>query len=273
MDLSGSWQNQLSSTVFLDADGKGGLTGMIVCASGQFAGRQFPLVGCYDPAPRSPATALAFVVDWSNQGVNGHSVTAWSGQYDEQAEAIVATWILTTETGVGPGDEWHSSLIGQDTFRRDPVSTHATVGPARRSASHPQSPTIWSVGHSTDQLPAPSHKARPLVEAVAPLSDWGGAVASPCGFAGHRCDATLDRRQLAALLVVASPVGDFGNGGQAEAQRVSGLCHRHAGFVEHLPKDPGPNVSRLPLKFTSDLDQRARCFEPLAYRQRAVQKR
>ena len=137
MDLSGSWHNQLLSTVIIDADGKGGLTGTIVCASGKFAGCQFPLAGCYDPSPRAPATALAFVVDWANRDVNGHSVTAWSGQYDEQTETIVATWILTTETGVRPTDEWHSSLIGQDTFRRDAVSTRMTIGPARRSASHP----------------------------------------------------------------------------------------------------------------------------------------
>jgi hypothetical protein len=138
MDLSGSWRNQLFSTVTIDADGKGGLTGTIVCASGNLAGHHFPLTGCYDPAPRSPATALAFVVDWANGDVNGHSVTAWSGQYDEQAETIVATWILTTETGVRPADEWHSSLIGQDTFQRVAVTTGTAAVPARRSASHPR---------------------------------------------------------------------------------------------------------------------------------------
>ena len=137
MDLSGCWYNQLSSSVILDADGKGGLTGTIVCASGTFAGHEFSLVGRYDPTPRSPATALAFVVDWANHDVNGHSVTAWSGQYDEQADTIIAAWILTTETGVGPTDEWHSSLIGQDTFQRDTVSTRTTPGPSHHSGSHP----------------------------------------------------------------------------------------------------------------------------------------
>lgn len=136
MDLSGTWCNQLHSTLTLDDDGKGGLTGTIVCASGEFAGLEFPLVGSYDPAPSSSATAVAFVTGWANSATSGHSVTAWSGQYDTDTDTIVATWMLTTETGVGPTDEWHSTLIGQDWFWRDMISSGPTILAGRRS-SHP----------------------------------------------------------------------------------------------------------------------------------------
>jgi Avidin family len=139
MDLSGIWCNQLYSTASLDDDGKGGLTGTIVCASGEFAGFEFPVVGFYDLAPRLSATAVAFVTNWANSDTNGHSVTAWSGQYDADTDTIVATWMLTAETGVDPTDEWHSTLIGQDRFsREDRLSSRPAVAASRHPSSHPR---------------------------------------------------------------------------------------------------------------------------------------
>jgi Avidin family len=139
MDLSGIWSNQLHSTVTLDDDSKGGLTGTIVCASGEFAGFDFPLVGFYDPAPRLTSTAVAFVTNWANSDANGHSVTAWSGQYDADTDTIVATWMLTAETGVDPTDEWHSTLIGQDHFSRENrVLSRPTAVASHHSSSHPR---------------------------------------------------------------------------------------------------------------------------------------
>ena len=139
MDLSGTWCNQLYSTLTVDEDGKGGLTGTIACASGEFAGFEFPVVCSYDPAPRLSSTAVAFVTNWANSDSNGRSVTAWSGQYDADTDTIVATWMLTAETGVDPTDEWHSTLIGQDFFsREDNVPRPSTVAASRHSSSHPR---------------------------------------------------------------------------------------------------------------------------------------
>jgi Avidin family len=139
MDLSGTWCNQLHSTLTIDDDGKGGVTGTIVRSSGEFAGFEFPVVGSYDLAPRLSSTAVAFVTNWANGDSNGHSVTAWSGQYDADTDTIVATWMLTAETGVDPPDEWHSTLIGQDRFsREDNAPRPPTVAASRHSSSHPR---------------------------------------------------------------------------------------------------------------------------------------
>ena len=139
MDRSGTWCNQRHSTLTIDDDGKGGLTGTIVCTSGEFARFEFPVVGSYDLAPRLSSTAVAFVTNWASSDANGHSVTAWSGQYDADTDTIVATWMLTAETGVDPTDEWHSTLVGQDCFsREDRPSSRPTDAASRHASSHPR---------------------------------------------------------------------------------------------------------------------------------------
>jgi Avidin family len=93
----------------------------------------------YDLAPRLSSTAVAFVTNRASSDANGHSVAAWSGQHDADADTIVATWMLTAETGVDPTDEWHSTLIGQDCFsREDNVPSPPTVAASRHSSSHPR---------------------------------------------------------------------------------------------------------------------------------------
>lgn len=136
MDISGSWINQLDTTIIFEDDGKGRLTGTIVCDSGEFAGDEFPVVGAYDVAPTSSTTAVAFLVNWANADANGHSVTAWSGQCDDHTGTIVATWTLTKETGVDPPDEWHSTLTGQDRFRRDVATMDTETLAGCRPATH-----------------------------------------------------------------------------------------------------------------------------------------
>ena len=110
--LSGTWHNQLGSVLTLEEDGKGGLRGTYRAAAGSVPDRTYAVTGSYDPEPFGPVTVLGYVVDW----VQNHSVTVWSGQYHRASDEIRATWLLTTET-TGP-DDWKSTVIGHDVFRR-----------------------------------------------------------------------------------------------------------------------------------------------------------
>ena len=112
--LSGEWHNQHGSQLVLRADGEGGLRGEYRSGTGSVAGTSYPLVGRYDPMHWGPAMVLGFVVDWTEV----HCVTVWSGDYFPADGIIRATWLMTSETD--PGDEWKSTVIGHDVFRREP---------------------------------------------------------------------------------------------------------------------------------------------------------
>jgi hypothetical protein len=119
--LTGTWHNQLGSTLVIEADGAGGLTGHYTSGAGALAGSSYTLVGTYDPNPQTRVTVIGFVVDWTE----AHAVTAWSGQYHHHDRTIRAAWLMATETD--EGDEWKSTFVGHDAFRRDTgVATTAT---------------------------------------------------------------------------------------------------------------------------------------------------
>jgi Avidin family len=111
--LTGTWHNQLGSRLVITADGAGGLNGDYTSGTGALAGSSYTLVGTYDPNPQTRVTVLGFVVDWTE----AHVVTAWSGQYHHDDRTIRATWLMATETE--EGDEWKSTFVGHDVFRRD----------------------------------------------------------------------------------------------------------------------------------------------------------
>jgi hypothetical protein len=111
--LTGTWHNQLGSRLVIETDGGGGLSGHYSSGTGAMAGSSYRLVGTYEPNPQTRVMVLGFVVDWTE----AHAVTAWSGQYHHDDRTIRATWLMTTETE--EGDEWKSTFVGQDVFRRD----------------------------------------------------------------------------------------------------------------------------------------------------------
>lgn len=113
--LSGTWHNQLGSVLVLEEDGSGALRGRYRAAAGSAPDRSYAVAGSYDPEPFGPVTVLGFVVDWAEN----HSVTVWSGQYHRESDQIRATWLLTTETS--GTDDWKSTVIGHDVFRRGPA--------------------------------------------------------------------------------------------------------------------------------------------------------
>ncbi|PPQ65803.1 hypothetical protein CVT26_000389 [Gymnopilus dilepis] len=133
-DLSGTWKNELGSTMTLTADGAGGLTGSYNSAVGK-AEDFYILTGRYDasaPVPRAfdkgkvKGTSLGWVVTYRNSKLNAHSTATWSGQYFGGAdEKIVVQWLLTTSSTTDSA--WSSTNVGTNTFRRSSSANSVDV--------------------------------------------------------------------------------------------------------------------------------------------------
>nr|AAX16019.1 circularly permuted covalent streptavidin dimer mutant E2 [synthetic construct] len=106
--ITGTWYNQLGSTLIVTAGADGALTGTYESAVGNAESR-YVLTGRYDSAPATDGsgTALGWTVAWKNNYRNAHSATTWSGQYVGGAEARINTqWLLTSGTGSGTALGW-----------------------------------------------------------------------------------------------------------------------------------------------------------------------
>lgn len=110
--LEGTWRNQLGSRLAVQVDGRGGLHGTYHSEAGLAPEAIYRVSGSYDPAPSASTVVVGFVVDWPET----HSVTVWSGVYDGSDDTIKATWLMTAERE--PAEEWRSTLVGHDVFRR-----------------------------------------------------------------------------------------------------------------------------------------------------------
>lgn len=124
MHISGTWYNELKSTMVLDAVLDGGFTGSYTTAvsSDGCAKGSYRLVG------RTDGQAVAFVVCWVNDESNCEAVSAWSGQAQtiDGEEKIIALWLMTSETS--PDKDWTSTRVGQDVFtKKKPVINLKTV--------------------------------------------------------------------------------------------------------------------------------------------------
>jgi len=136
MNISGTWYNELKSTLTLDPVVNGKFTGTYQtavssgCAKGSYA-----VVGRTDTDKKGHA--VAFVVLWANDVSDCKSVTAWSGQAQiiDDEEKITALWLLTTETD--PDKDWTSTLIGQDVFTRNKPAVNVDTMPKVLLKSHP----------------------------------------------------------------------------------------------------------------------------------------
>ena len=127
--ITGTWYNQLGSTMVVTAHPDGTLIGTYESAVGN-AENRYALVGRYDTAPvAGSGTALGWSVAWRNEFRNAHSATTWSGQFfGGTSPRITTKWLLTS--GTTPADEWRSTLVGADTFGKT-KPTPAQVEQAR----------------------------------------------------------------------------------------------------------------------------------------------
>lgn len=113
--LEGTWVNQLGSEVTFTPDPEGGLHGEYCGGAGALAGRRYPVTGSYQPRPLGPAVPVAFLVSWAE----AHCVTTWCGHLLTDRDEIEATWLMATEAE-SARDQWRSTVIGHDVFRRVP---------------------------------------------------------------------------------------------------------------------------------------------------------
>ena len=136
MKLDGTWYNELGSKMQLTVDGPA-ITGTYVTAVGEASGT-YAIVGRTETGTHG-SQSVAFVVCWQNASGSSASCTSWSGQLQQDAnqqESIVTSWLLTTDTDVG--DDWKSTFVGQDVFRRSPPAQAPTkISELRHQPSHP----------------------------------------------------------------------------------------------------------------------------------------
>ncbi|GEM_PF-3236888 len=117
--LDGIWDNQLGSELVLEDDGEGGLTGTYRRADGLNPDSTYLVRGSYDVMTKGPCRVLGFVVNWSEH----QTITVWSGRFNPDDQTIGATWLMTTESD--EADEWRSTFVGHDMFRRRPPTSGA----------------------------------------------------------------------------------------------------------------------------------------------------
>jgi hypothetical protein len=120
MSVEGVWYNELGSMMRIYVV-EGSITGTYQTKVGDASGI-YQLVGGIDDDgdPNSAGQAVGWVVVWNNEAHgSSHSVTSWSGQYQEieGEEEIVTLWLLTGETP--PGADWSATRVNQDVFTRN----------------------------------------------------------------------------------------------------------------------------------------------------------
>ena len=98
---------------------------------------EYLLLGRFDPLGET----MGWVVSWQNQSRDSHSTTSWSGQakYDPTIDdfVLLTNWLRTEETI--PENDWNSTSIGHDTFRRlEPTKEQTTRATLRFQRSHPK---------------------------------------------------------------------------------------------------------------------------------------
>lgn len=123
--IAGTWYGQRGSRMELSLAHGGRIEGKYYTANNDEGQGVFDLVGMSDTRSFGGSRSVGIVVCWNNEYVNQHSVTAWSGQYQVMngEEMLVTNWLLTRETA--PEDGWAATMVGNDTFRRTPVTESA----------------------------------------------------------------------------------------------------------------------------------------------------
>jgi hypothetical protein len=107
--LSREWQNELGSTMSLQATADGTLKGTYKTKVGNASG-WYPLLGRMTCGSAQRPT-VAFAVGWQNDQQSSDSSTAWSGQLFEP-NRLQTTWLLTRASS----EPWASTLTGTNFF-------------------------------------------------------------------------------------------------------------------------------------------------------------
>ncbi len=135
--MFGCWYNELGSTLNItEVDYEAGVfKGCYNSAVGD-AKKEYLAVGRFD---KTAAGVIGWTVSWQNAYLTSHSLTAWSGQLqeDKNGEAVIlTTWLLTQKTK--PENDWDSTNVGEDIFRRcQPRKEVTETAELRCKRSHP----------------------------------------------------------------------------------------------------------------------------------------
>lgn len=115
--ITGTWKNELNSTVVFTSCKDGQIEGKYNTAVGN-ASDFYVLTGRYTlSGPKKDVVELGWVVAWNNtQYGNSNSVTSWNGIYYPKEGIIHTQWILTSYAE--RKDLWETSLINHDEFKR-----------------------------------------------------------------------------------------------------------------------------------------------------------
>ena len=101
-DFTGTWINELGSTMTLTVNTDGSVTGSYTSAVGDT--NTYPLQG------QAAANTIVFTVAFDATG----SLTAWAGHYNPNTVAIDTLWHLVAQPD--QGELWDATLAGFDTF-------------------------------------------------------------------------------------------------------------------------------------------------------------
>jgi hypothetical protein len=135
--LQGTWYNELGSTMVigqLDPSNQT-VTGTYTTAvsSSGCAKGQFLLAGRSDV--QAGGQTIGWAVSWLNTSSKCWSTTSWAGHFDGQG-TIMAFWLLAMRAD--PGEEWASTVIGQDVFTRtQPTEEEIVHALQMKRHSHP----------------------------------------------------------------------------------------------------------------------------------------
>lgn len=110
VDFSGTWTNELKSTMTVKQQSNGSLSGIYVSAvSGGNGGTTTgDLLGYVD------GNLISFVVHWRDF----QAITAWVGQLVPQSSPAEISTLWQMTKAVGQGEEWASINAGADMFTR-----------------------------------------------------------------------------------------------------------------------------------------------------------
>jgi hypothetical protein len=117
MSLTGVWLNEHKSIMVIDEHSDGSLTGMFRSLVGRDTRKR--LLSGRASSEESVKQLLGFTVcfhiDNPTEASGHYSLCSWSGWARDKE--ITTHWLLTTSF-LDPADEWSSTRVGQDRFKR-----------------------------------------------------------------------------------------------------------------------------------------------------------
>ena len=118
-DITGNWTNELGSTCHFEASEDGAVTGHYDTAVGRVH-VEHPLYGRWlQGRKHSDVIIIAFTVMWKDTDAGKpRSGTVWNGLMFSSSGSMVFTtqWLLVTEKE--QKDQWKSTLVNKDTFKK-----------------------------------------------------------------------------------------------------------------------------------------------------------